>query len=69
MRSACSGLNLRCSPSRDSGTRIALAAVPLHLIQRCNNRAACFFEEDYWFYLDPLGELSGKSIAQCMPMC
>ncbi len=42
--------------------RIALAGVPLHLIQRGNNRAACFFEEeeDYRFYLDLVGELSGK---------
>ncbi len=41
--------------------RIALAGVPLHLIQRGNNRSACFFgEEDYRFYLERLSELSGK---------
>ncbi|MGH8569807.1 MAG: transposase [Gammaproteobacteria bacterium] len=35
--------------------------MPLHLIQRGNNRAACFFEEeDYRLYLDLLGELSDK---------
>ncbi|MGH8605103.1 MAG: hypothetical protein ACREXR_20645, partial [Gammaproteobacteria bacterium] len=52
-----------CSPyfSVPRRPRIALAGVPLHLIQRGNNRAACFFEEeDYRFYLDLLGELSDK---------
>ena len=41
--------------------RIAVAGVPLHLIQRGNNRSACFFaEEDYRRYLDHLAELSEK---------
>ena len=32
--------------------RLNLARVPLHVIQRGNNRQACFFaEEDYRFYL------------------
>jgi len=32
--------------------RIALPGVPLHIIQRGNNRQACFFaEDDYCFYL------------------
>ena len=32
--------------------RLNLASVPLHVIQRGNNRQACFFaEEDYRFYL------------------
>lgn len=32
-----------------------LPGVPLHLIQRGNNRSACFYaEEDYLFYLDNL---------------
>lgn len=32
--------------------RITLAGVPLHLIQRGNNRQACFFaDEDYGAYL------------------
>lgn len=32
--------------------RLALPGVPLHLIQRGNNRQACFFaDEDYRFYL------------------
>ncbi|MGH8508158.1 MAG: transposase [Gammaproteobacteria bacterium] len=41
--------------------RIALAGVPVHLIQRGNNRSACFFaEEDYRYYLAQLSELSGR---------
>lgn len=37
--------------------RLALANVPLHIIQRGNNRQACFYaEEDYRFYLDWLHE-------------
>jgi len=43
--------------------RIGLAGLPLHLIQRGNNRSACFFAEDdyaaylYWLrrYAEPLG--------------
>lgn len=42
--------------------RIALPHVPLHLIQRGNNRQACFFaDEDYRNYLDWLVEYSGKT--------
>ena len=41
--------------------RVALAGVPLHLIQRGHNRDACFFtEEDYALYLDHLAELSAR---------
>lgn len=30
-----------------------MPGTPLHIIQRGNNRQACFFcDEDYWFYLD-----------------
>lgn len=37
--------------------RIALAGVPLHVIQRGNNRQACFFsDDDYRFYLDQLSQ-------------
>lgn len=37
--------------------RIALAGVPLHIIQRGNNRQACFFSaDDYRFYLDQLSQ-------------
>lgn len=42
--------------------RLALQGVPLHLIQRGNNRQACFFaDEDYRFYLDWLYEHAGKT--------
>ena len=36
--------------------RMFLSGVPCHVIQRGNNRSACFFcEDDYLFYLDCLG--------------
>ncbi len=36
-------------------SRLALPGVPLHLVQRGNNRQACFFHEaDYSFYLQSL---------------
>ena len=42
--------------------RLMLPDTPLHVIQRGNNRQACFFaDEDYHFYLDWLGEYAGKS--------
>jgi putative transposase len=35
--------------------RLLLPGIPLHLIQRGNNRSACFYaDEDYLFYLDHL---------------
>ena len=41
--------------------RLALPNAPLHLIQRGNNRQACFFaEEDCRFYLEWLAEYAGK---------
>jgi putative transposase len=42
--------------------RIIIPGTPLHIIQRGNNRQACFFtDEDYLFYLDWLKEYSKKS--------
>ncbi|MCE9568451.1 MAG: transposase [Rhodocyclales bacterium] len=42
--------------------RLALPGVPFHLIQRGNNRQACFLaDEDYRFYLDWLAEHAGKT--------
>ncbi|SMC27715.1 Transposase IS200 like [Andreprevotia lacus DSM 23236] len=42
--------------------RVYLPGVPLHLIQRGNNRQACFFaDEDYRVYLDWLKEYAGKT--------
>ncbi|MFZ5485053.1 MAG: transposase [Pseudomonadota bacterium] len=41
--------------------RLALPNVPFHIIQRGNNRQACFFaDEDYRFYLDWLHEYATK---------
>ena len=41
--------------------RIQLPGFPVHLIQRGNNRSACFYaEEDYRFYLDHLNEQAAK---------
>jgi putative transposase len=41
--------------------RLTLPNVPLHLIQRGNNRQACFIaDEDHRFYLDWLGEYANK---------
>jgi putative transposase len=42
--------------------RLTLPNVPLHLIQRGNNRQACFVAEgDYRCYLDWLAEYAGKT--------
>lgn len=42
--------------------RLSLPNTPLHLIQRGNNRQACFIvDEDYRFYLDWLAEYAGKA--------
>lgn len=41
--------------------RISLPGVSLHLIQRGNNRSACFYaDEDYLFYQDVLAEQAKK---------
>lgn len=41
--------------------RLRIAGLPLHLIQRGNNRSACFYaDEDYGLYLHHLEELSRK---------
>jgi putative transposase len=42
--------------------RIIFPGIPLHIIQRGNNRQACFFaDEDYLFYLDWLKEYAQGS--------
>jgi REP element-mobilizing transposase RayT len=42
--------------------RLSLPHVPLHIIQRGNNRQACFFaDEDYRFYLDWLSKHADKT--------
>ena len=41
--------------------RLALAGIPWHIIQRGNNRQACFFATaDYQRYLQDLGQQAGK---------
>ncbi|MGH8615767.1 MAG: transposase [Gammaproteobacteria bacterium] len=41
--------------------RLFLPSIPQHVIQRGNNRQACFYaEEDYRFYLECLGEAARK---------
>ena len=41
--------------------RVLLPGVTLHLVQRGNNRSACFFaEEDYLFYLEHLADQARK---------
>jgi putative transposase len=45
--------------------RVTLPNVPMHVIQRGNNRQACFFaDEDYGLYLDWLKECAGKAGCQ-----
>ena len=41
--------------------RLRIAGIPLHIIQRGNNRAACFYnDDDCLFYLHHLGEFARK---------
>jgi putative transposase len=41
--------------------RLRIAGIPLHIIQRGNNRGVCFFSEsDYYVYLQCLRELSAR---------
>ena len=50
--------------------RVSLPGVPLHLIQRGNNRQACFFaDEDYSFYLDHLAEQATRQGCQVHAYC
>ncbi len=50
--------------------RLSVPGVPLHLIQRGNNRGACFYsDEDYRFYLDHLAEQAAKHGCQVHAYC
>jgi putative transposase len=41
--------------------RVRIAGIPLHLVQRGNNRSVCFFaESNYLFYLHHLGLLAAR---------
>jgi putative transposase len=45
--------------------RLRLAGIPLHIIQRGNNRGACFFRDaDYGVYLQHLNELSSRYLCE-----
>ncbi|MDN5864933.1 MAG: transposase [Gammaproteobacteria bacterium] len=45
--------------------RLMLPHVPVHVIQRGNNRQACFFaDDDYRFYLDWLGEYAEREVCR-----
>jgi putative transposase len=50
--------------------RFVLAEVPVHVIQRGHNRAACFFEAaDQVFYVEHLRRASpSASSARCTPI-
>ncbi|MDP1635053.1 MAG: transposase [Gallionellaceae bacterium] len=51
------GSSFRQHPPMPRRARISLGGVPLHIIQRGNNRQACFFtDDDYRFYLDHLSQ-------------
>jgi len=50
--------------------RIMLAGVPVHIVQRGNNRSACFYaDEDYVRYLDHLKELADKLLCAVHAYC
>lgn len=50
--------------------RVLLPGVPLHLIQRGNNRAACFYSEaDHLFYLQCLTEQADKYDCAVHALC
>ena len=41
--------------------RLSLPGIPWHIIQRGNNRSACFYaDDDYHIYLETLKQLAGK---------
>lgn len=50
--------------------RILMPGVPVHLIQRGNNRSVCFYaDEDYRFYLDHLTEQAVKHGCEIHAYC
>ena len=51
--------HIRHHPFMPRGPRLRLPGVPLHIVQRGNNRAACFFgDSDFAFYLNQLRVLA-----------
>jgi putative transposase len=62
LRFACNSHKVFAMPRRP---RLSLPNTPLHIIQRGNNRQACFYaDEDYRFYLDWLVEHAAKTGCQ-----
>lgn len=50
--------------------RIKHGGDPHHIIQRGNNRSACFFsDEDYRFYLEIVAEGAAGTTVPSMPTC
>lgn len=50
--------------------RVLMPGVPLHLIQRGNNRSVCFFsEDDYLFYLELLAVQANKNACEIHAWC
>lgn len=50
--------------------RLVMPGIPLHLIQRGNNRSACFYsQEDYLFYLEHLAEQARKRACETHAWC
>ena len=50
--------------------RLIVPGVPMHIIQRGNNREVCFFSnEDYTVYLDKLKDYAKSTTYPYMPMC
>ena len=50
--------------------RLAIAGIPWHIIQRGNNRSACFYAgADYRFYLETLAEQANKYGCQIHAYC
>jgi len=43
--------------------RMYLPGIPAHVVQRGNNRDACFFaDEDYRYYLNALTQIKGVGV-------
>ncbi|MXI47729.1 hypothetical protein GRW89_14580 [Pseudomonas moraviensis] len=51
-------------------SRVLIPGIPLPLIQRGNNKSACFFnEQDYLFYLEILAEQASKNYCDIHAWC
>lgn len=48
---------------------LAIAGIPWHIIQSGNNRTACFYEEDYRYYLQTLRNQAKNIHVPSTPTC